>query len=515
MKLLSLAVLFFSSKVLHSQDLAPAELNSPWSLAYSRLVDNGGAIQEINGAISSANTSAFSYLKTGETTGTLTYTLESGIGGLDFENGTVQLAFINTQSGTFTYSAIYHEYHEDGYEQGSVSGSGTFTFNTPSTKTFPSIAVSDDFNDSPKDLTKWGPDEPLGAPGTLAEADQRLTFSADDADDRGSYRQWTGSVHGYNEAWEVIVDAGSLQSFPTSSGISAAGMGLSVYTPGNLDQIIFISLNASLDAYLEEGIKELEVVAGLSDLESMTFPLTAGQASFRIAFNPINKVFTIHCDPNGPLNGHEWIEIATVGISAVGGGALNEDWGMTGNDPFVVDLFGFSSGRPVAAGEMFLDNFRIGATPPPVASAIALWAEQQFGSANAPDSGLVDDKDKDGHPNIIEYAFGLNPNAPGDPILTPTTGVAGLPLIRPIETPEGPQLVIEFVRRKVSSNPGISYQAQFSSDLSASGPQGWQAATAVETVTSIDANWERVTVRDHAPAGASQRFGRVQVTAVP
>jgi hypothetical protein len=120
-----------------------------------------------------------------------------------------------------------------------------------------------------------------------------------------------------------------------------------------------------------------------------------------------------------------------------------------------------------------------------------------------------DNSSGDGVANLLKYAFNMAPDA-GDLLLPnrsilPSGGTAGLPSINTNATP---QLVIQFVRRKASTNPGITYTAQVCSDLS--DPGDWSTLDlSGATVESIDATWERVTVTD--PAGGDSRFGRLRV----
>ena len=112
----------------------------------------------------------------------------------------------------------------------------------------------------------------------------------------------------------------------------------------------------------------------------------------------------------------------------------------------------------------------------------------------------------DGIANVLKYAFNMAPNAGnlGQPNIgvLPANGTAGLPHIS-----VNPQkrLVIEFVRRKADSDPGISYTVETGDDLANLQPLSLSGAT----VVPINAIWERVTVTD--PAGTSKRFGRVRV----
>ncbi|MEI6569100.1 MAG: hypothetical protein WCR20_20640, partial [Verrucomicrobiota bacterium] len=69
-------------------------------------------------------------------------------------------------------------------------------------------------------------------------------------------------------------------------------------------------------------------------------------------------------------------------------------------------------------------------------------------------------------------------------------------------------LRVEYLRRKASTNPCITYTAQFSSDNSS-----WVDYTGTATVTSIDGTWERVVVDDPSPG--TKRFSRVKVVTSP
>ncbi|MGL5016642.1 MAG: choice-of-anchor D domain-containing protein, partial [Luteolibacter sp.] len=145
-----------------------------------------------------------------------------------------------------------------------------------------------------------------------------------------------------------------------------------------------------------------------------------------------------------------------------------------------------------------------GVTPP------ELWRFQNFGIiTNTGIAADSKDPDKDSLINLLERAFNLNPNQATFPILTAGTGTSGLPLIR--RTGEPPAFSIQYLRLKASTNPGFTYRPQFSTTLQDGGAGGWADVTGTETVQSIDANWERVTVEESA-SGLEKRFGRVKVT---
>jgi hypothetical protein len=67
------------------------------------------------------------------------------------------------------------------------------------------------------------------------------------------------------------------------------------------------------------------------------------------------------------------------------------------------------------------------------------------------------------------------------------------------------RLVIEFVRRKASTNPGITYIVETGGSLPDWSPLDLSTAS----VTSIDSVWERVAVTD--PTVSANRFGCVRV----
>jgi CSLREA domain-containing protein len=116
----------------------------------------------------------------------------------------------------------------------------------------------------------------------------------------------------------------------------------------------------------------------------------------------------------------------------------------------------------------------------------------------------------DGVPNLLKFAFNMAPEA-GDLLkpnssIVPENGTAGLPFYG-IDG-QG-RLVIEFVRRKASSDPGITYTVETTANL-----QSWNAVSlSGAIVESIDDAWERVIVTD--PAVTPRRFGRVRVQVAP
>jgi hypothetical protein len=174
--------------------------------------------------------------------------------------------------------------------------------------------------------------------------------------------------------------------------------------------------------------------------------------------------------------------------------------------------------RSAVANAMMFDEVRLGTslaavtpyTEPPPTTGL----ENFRSTSGLPSDGSQDllTPAGDGVANLLKYAFNMIGNGTGQTpnLQTPNAatldpvGSAGLPFVGVNGTG---QLQISFIRRKISSNPGITYTVEFSANLTA-----WAGnPSATETVTSIDATFERVTVSDSFPP--NKRFARVRVTA--
>lgn len=106
------------------------------------------------------------------------------------------------------------------------------------------------------------------------------------------------------------------------------------------------------------------------------------------------------------------------------------------------------------------------------------------------------DPDSDGIPNLLEYAFNLNPTQ---------SNASGLP----VTAMQNGYLTISFVQRTPPTD--INYSVQVSDDL-----LNWNSGAAYTTpisITPIDASTQSVIMRDNVPIDtASKRFIRVNVT---
>lgn len=125
------------------------------------------------------------------------------------------------------------------------------------------------------------------------------------------------------------------------------------------------------------------------------------------------------------------------------------------------------------------------------------------GLNNAPEA----DPDLDGASNLVEFAYNLNPLVPDARPVTPA-GTNGLPSPRYLGNPSSSILQVQFIRRKAALTAGLTYSLQFSADLVT-----W-SSNQTSGVTSLNADWERVTVRDTASPNPN-RFARVVLALQP
>jgi hypothetical protein len=141
------------------------------------------------------------------------------------------------------------------------------------------------------------------------------------------------------------------------------------------------------------------------------------------------------------------------------------------------------------------------------ATPYSIWAASR--GLNGANNAASADPDHDGANNAAEFAYNLNPLV-ADAVPLPVNGTAGLPAPRFLPNVSGGVLEVEFLRRKGTNAVGLTYQAQFSDN-----PINSWLAGLPPSVTSLGADWERVTVRDAVGGPNPRRFAKVVVTLVP
>ncbi|MDW8350144.1 MAG: fibronectin type III domain-containing protein [Verrucomicrobiae bacterium] len=155
-----------------------------------------------------------------------------------------------------------------------------------------------------------------------------------------------------------------------------------------------------------------------------------------------------------------------------------------------------------------------GSSPPSMTTSSATlkrieeWRLQNYGttSPNGPSASLA--TAPDGVPNLLRFAFNLNLTDPAVPI-TPSTGTKGLPHVYIDTTTQ--KLTLEFIRRRATSTPGITYQVEFTNDLQTYTPGG-----SALLIIPINTQWERVLWQDSQTITQNpRRFARVRITENP
>jgi hypothetical protein len=112
----------------------------------------------------------------------------------------------------------------------------------------------------------------------------------------------------------------------------------------------------------------------------------------------------------------------------------------------------------------------------------------------------------DGTRNLLKYAFNMDLAGSDSHAMSPG-GTSGLPGGRTVEDAGQHYWRVEFVRRR---NSGLSYSPMKSTTLA---PGSYVPMTGTETVTPIDAAWERVVIDEpYDPSTTRKLFSIVEVS---
>jgi hypothetical protein len=112
------------------------------------------------------------------------------------------------------------------------------------------------------------------------------------------------------------------------------------------------------------------------------------------------------------------------------------------------------------------------------------------------------DPDHDRADNLTEFSYNMNPLV-ADARPMALAGTNGLPAARYLTNVSNGILEVQFVRRKGPTAAGLTYTVEFSGNLTS-----WSPGQP-PTVVSLNADWERVTVRDSVVGPNPRRFARV------
>jgi hypothetical protein len=135
-------------------------------------------------------------------------------------------------------------------------------------------------------------------------------------------------------------------------------MGITLESPLDAGDYLYHELyNSALGGPARIGTNADMTSDGISQGGGDSSTLATNAVLLRMAWNSSTKVLTCYYDID-PSNANNWIELASFGLSAAGGGAsANADWGLADSDRFFISVYGYSEVMTVPAGQMYLDNF--------------------------------------------------------------------------------------------------------------------------------------------------------------
>ena len=343
-------------------------------------------------------------------------------------------------------------------------------------------------------VSKFGPDpastatqNAINVPATVS-ASLNFEFICDTAPSRP-------------KSWQIVsgtLPAGLTMSY-TATTPTSAWNNFITGTPGtaglhSVNIRVYRSANYSSD-YVTQRFNIY--VLGFTNQPAASTTIDSGQTTTLTCVATGNPVGTTWHPGDGVLT-YEWYEGTSGTIGTVlGTSASFTTPALTSSTNYWVRIKSV-----LGTSTVYANSNTASVTVNPTLSPFESWAsvlpEGQRGANQTPHG--------DGVTNLEKFAFNLDPLMPDVRHLTVgADDPAGLPGGSYI----GGVLRLEFLRRRASTNPAITYTAQFGSDLS-----GWTSiATGTPAGIPIDGTWERVTVDD--PDGGLKRFGRVKVEQTP
>ncbi|MDA7888712.1 hypothetical protein N9A86_04970 [Akkermansiaceae bacterium] len=151
-------------------------------------------------------------------------------------------------------------------------------------------------------------------------------------------------------------------------------------------------------------------------------------------------------------------------------------------------------------------------------SSLVLWRIANGfhpGDGSTPGDGDLEDRESDGLGNLLEFAFGTDPNVMDNASLALTGSVNGTPVID-LSFGGGVNFDAVFTRRDDHGQPGsVSYTVQFSSDLATFHDSTEIPIFVADSSDDPDYEIVRVPYPFFTPDGKKARYFRVKVTLVP
>ncbi|MCH1502405.1 MAG: choice-of-anchor M domain-containing protein, partial [Verrucomicrobiales bacterium] len=137
-------------------------------------------------------------------------------------------------------------------------------------------------------------------------------------------------------------------------------------------------------------------------------------------------------------------------------------------------------------------NFEVGHHDDDEHETFEQWTLDNFG-ANPGDEASVDgNPDLDDLNNVLEFAFGTDPNTPDSTELVVTdaqTLTTGTPVLSTLTVGDGVNFTVRFVRRMDAESAGLTYNIQFSRDMSE-----WETTDQAPIMVATQGDYEVVEV---------------------
>ena len=137
-------------------------------------------------------------------------------------------------------------------------------------------------------------------------------------------------------------------------------------------------------------------------------------------------------------------------------------------------------------------NFEVGHHDDDGHETFEQWTLDNFG-ANPGDEASVDgNPDLDDLNNVLEFAFGTDPNTPDSTELVVTdaqTLTTGTPVLSTLTVGDGVNFTVRFVRRMDAESAGLTYNIQFSRDMSE-----WETTDQAPIMVATQGDYEVVEV---------------------
>lgn len=351
------------------------------------------------------------------------------------------------------------------------------------------LYVSDDAV-SPSATQTFAEQTVLASPGQSFRA---CVIASSDGSDPLSAGATAEVMLDFLDASGAVVSSQSLEILRGDTPGPARARVLQANAPSMTTQARLRFERKTIDDLTETGGKVVWDSASLQNTGSSNLPVFTSEPAAIVSVNSGDTVnLDVTVNSSSPLTFQWYRDGVPAGIS--------EDLGFTASEADAGNYYLVASND---AGPVVGALTELTVAPPGLQS----WKESNGISA----AGDLSDDEPDSVTLLEEYAYNMDPTAVDLGYVEAGSGTSGLPVFQLQEDSGNSgqfRLVVEYLRRL--GDPNLQYIVEFSNDLS---PGSWNPGTGLETVSPIDANWERVVLPDSESSSTHpRRFGRVTVS---